>query len=184
MTAHHVVYRAPATMIGGLAIGMALVIVLLLVRAADEVAGGVLLWAGLVGAALFGLVLAVVVRTVTVVSGEGITVRQLFGTRSYLWAEIVDIRIARMSGTRYYSAVVYDRDGRQVLLPQVTDKVLGAERLDHEVGELRRRWEAVRGPGTDDVGSVRTRFWTVQRTGIAIGFAAGITVAVLMAALN
>lgn len=147
MSDDHVVYRVPAKVIGGVVALMIGGIVTLLLRAAAGGYGGdALLLVGAIMIAIFGFLLALAFRAVTIVDGDGVTVRQLFGMRHYPWAEIADIRIAPMVGTGARSAALYDADQRQVLLPQVTDKVLGADGLDHELSNLRRRWQTAQPP--------------------------------------
>lgn len=188
MTGDYVVYRASTKVIGGVVAAMAVAVVVMLMRlAAQDVGVAVLVWVVVGWSALCGFLLTMVVRASTVVSGEGITVRQLYGTRHHPWAEIADIQIATVSGTRVLGAVIYDANLRRVFLPQVTGKALGPEHLDRVVGELRRRWAALRGPAwrprTAEIAASRGRFWTSQRVGVVVGLAVGLTVAVLVAVL-
>lgn len=141
MAGEHIVYRASPAALGGLGALMVASTVTLLVRVSAGGFGGdmLLLVAGSM-VAIFGFLLALAVGAITVVTDGGVTVRHLFGSRHYPWAEITDIRIAPMVGTGARSAALYDTNQRQVFLSQVTDRLLGPEGLDHEVGELRRRW--------------------------------------------
>jgi hypothetical protein len=189
----YVVYRAPGVLIGSVASTMALAVFVLLLRMSlDGVGDGVLFWVGLAMALFFGALLVLIVRSVTVVDAGGIEVRQMFsGRRHYPWAEIADIQTAPMDGTRVTGAVLFDAELCRVFLPQLTDKVLGAERLDGEVARLRQWWAAARGDDFQPraaevaagVAAHRAKFWKPQRIGLAVGVVIGVTFGILMAVL-
>lgn len=165
---------------------------LLLRMSLDDVGDAVLLWVGLGLALFFGFLLAFIVRAATVVSAHGIEVRQMFSRRHYPWAEIADLQVAPMDGTRVTGAVLFDADLRRVFLPQITDKVLGTERLHQEVARLRQWWTEARGPDfqprtaevAERVEAIRARFWKPHRIGLAVGVVVGVGFAILVAFLS
>lgn len=107
------------------------------------------------------IVLAVVMllrgaRIATITSRDGITVRRFFGAKKVPWADIQDIRVKvntlslyptkYTKGTPNLLAAIYDRRGKEIILPNLNEETLGEDRsLDVEMGNICSTWEQLRG---------------------------------------
>jgi len=113
---------------------------------------------------LFIVLAALVWPTGTITSPYGITVRELFGTKTIRWADIQDIRIeindAWVHPGQYrtrkdvpkWNVVTYDRDGKRTSLPNVDRK---EENFGVDLENIRSTWELLRGDDWAPIPSVR-----------------------------
>lgn len=189
-----VVYRVTttiiATTVGVLGVGGA---VLLLRMGADDAGPVVLTWVGVGWVVFSALLLALTVRSATVVTDAGVEVRGAFRTRTYPWERIAHVMIEEIGGpasaVAIYSGVIYDENLRRVALPYVNHKRLG-EGLEGEVRKLYERWEDLRGPNWEprtlevaeriDVRRNRDRVWQHAIVAALAGFVLAIVVTVVV----
>jgi hypothetical protein len=107
---------------------------------------GIDLGAGIVfgGIAVALLVLVFgMLRRLTVVDQDHVTVRWV-RTRRTAWHDILDIRIeqTRLDGRPIREVVLYDRDSRRIVLPNLVRR---GRSVDEEVRAIRETWEQRRG---------------------------------------
>jgi Bacterial PH domain len=133
------------------AIGM--IVVLVRVAAITPLSGGVKALIDLVALAVFGLGLAGVRRSATVIKHDYLAVRGLSRVKRIPWADIQDIRVemnlARI-GTRRAPkelVIVYDQHGKRTTLPHLNQVTLTGHgmSLPAEVKALQNTWMQLRG---------------------------------------
>ncbi|MFJ9818559.1 hypothetical protein ACIRU3_25530 [Streptomyces sp. NPDC101151] len=149
---HFPEYRAPEGCMGGLAVP-SLGLVGIMGGLAQLSRGGAPLWLLLglpaVLLLLFLLMRIAAGRIATLTGPDGITVKRPFGARSTAWPDIQAIEVQSDpsavvdTGVIAEHVVLYDRDGRQMLLPHINSKTVFA--LNEDVVELRALWERLRG---------------------------------------
>jgi Bacterial PH domain len=152
-------YSLPASTFRSVCGGL-LVAVALFLAAAIVAGGGELRWIALVIALFFALLIWRVRTVATTTTPDGVVARGLMRTRRFSWSEIQDVRVEVHPGTGpMYVVVLYDRSGRDTILPNINERDLAARRLslDAEVDALRAEWRRRRGPDWALLPDVRRR---------------------------
>ncbi|SHN22640.1 PH domain-containing protein [Streptomyces yunnanensis] len=182
---HFPEYRAPAGCLGGLALP-SVGLTGILAGLAQISRNGAPLWLLLALPAFLILVFLLLRiasgRVATFTGPDGITVRRPFGERRTVWPDIQAIEIhsnpsaVADSGMIAEFVVLYDRDGRRLLLPHLNSKTVFG--LHEDVARLRELWEHLR--GTDWVALpevaekiARTRRGMRRQRGLVVGVAVG-----------
>jgi Bacterial PH domain len=178
-------YRAPSGWMGGLAVPT-MGLVGITAGLAQLSRSGAPLWL-LLGLPVFLILLFVLMgvsarRLATTTGPAGITVKRPFGVRSTAWPDIQAIEIhsdpsaAVDSGVIAEHVVLYDRDGRRMMLPHLNSKTVPTLRQDVE--RLRALWEQLRGEAWVALPAVTEKIAATQRRtnrarGILVGMVVG-----------
>jgi hypothetical protein len=180
---HFPEYRAPSGFTGGLAMP-SVGLVGITAGLAQLSRSGAPLWLLLALPVFLVLLFLLMVtasrRLATFTGPAGITVKRPFGVRGTAWPDIQAIEIhsdpsaAVDSGVIAEYVVLYDRDGRRVLLPHLNSKTVPTLRDD--VARLRALWERLRGEDWVALPAVAekiaaTRRSTNRQRGVVVGVA-------------
>ncbi|MFB7494494.1 hypothetical protein ACFC09_07265 [Streptomyces sp. NPDC056161] len=179
--AHFPEYRAPSGCVGGLALPST-GLVGITAGLAQLSRNGAPLWV-LLGLPVFLVLLFLLMRIgagrlATLTGPDGITAKRPFGARRTAWRDIQAIEIHSDPSAVVDSSVIaeyvvlYDRDGRRVLLPHLNSRTVATLRED--VAKLRALWERLRGadwvasPGVAEK-ITATRRRTDRQRGVVVG---------------